>query len=372
MSPREQSVKCLVESFAALLDALAYDLTFMNQPKFLFLHVGSECNLKCQHCHFWLSDTRHHPNRISVATMSEIIAEFAGMNPSGKVVICGGEPMLEYERYMGVCQAVRENGLRVFNASNGYGVHTDERARDLVARGPHEFTVSLDSHLPEVHDEIRGRKGSYEAAVKAVRRLVAARDALGAHETKIFVMVLLTSATFDHLRDLYKLVLHDLKADKLKVNGLQPSFGVHSGTTPSDNFFATYSQLDVNRLREELLFCNEEFKLNLNPVWLEQFCGYYRDLQGHPDMNRGWDLDLKTIEHICNCYERNLVVGLYGEVSHCYSFHNFPPLRYQQRGDLARFWESNNQREAMKTCNRLCSIGHSNRNVSASLVQVRT
>jgi hypothetical protein len=164
-------------------------------------------------------------------------------------------------------------------------------------------------------------------------------------------------------------VLRDLKADKLKVNGLQPSFGVHSGATPSDNFFATYSRLDVARLREELLFRNTEFSLNLNTVWLEQFCGYYSDLQGKADMNRGWDLDLKTTEHICNCHERNLVIGLYGEVGHCYSFHNFPPAKFQRRGDLASFWGSNNQREAMKSCNRLCSIGHGNRNVSATLVK---
>jgi MoaA/NifB/PqqE/SkfB family radical SAM enzyme len=336
----------------------------------LFLHVGSECNLKCQHCHFWLSHTKHDPKRISVEMMDEIIAEFAEMNPSGKVVMCGGEPMLEYTRYIGVCLSVRRHGLRVFNATNGYGVHSSDRAQDLLTRGPHELTLSLDSHIPEIHDEIRGRVGSYNTAVLAVRRLVAAKKVLGLTSSKINVMVLLTSATFDHLRDLYQLVLRDLGADKLKVNGLQPSFGVHSGTTPSDDFFATYSQLDVARLREELLFCNVEFSLNLNPIWIEQFCGYYLDLQGRADMRRGWELDLRTSEHICNCYERNLVVGLYGEVGHCYSFQNFLPVQYRQPGDLTRFWESNNQRDAMKSCNRLCSIGHSNRNVSASLVKL--
>lgn len=299
--------------------------------------------------------------------MSEIIAEFAEMSPSGKVVMCGGEPMLEYERYIGVCQAARRNGLRVFNATNGYGVHSETRAADLVAHGPHEFTVSLDSHLPEIHDEIRGRKGSYDTAVKAVQRLVAAKQIFKMPSTKVNVMVLLTSATFDHLRDLYQLALRELKADKLKVNGLQPSFGVHSGGAPTDDFFATYSQLNVARLRDELIYCNVEFELNLSPVWIAQLCGYYEDLQGHANMARGWDLKLQTREHICNCYERNLVVGLYGEIGHCYSFENFPPVKYQQRGDLARFWDTNNQREAMKSCNRLCSIGHSNRNVSATL-----
>lgn len=348
----------------------------MNIPKFLFLHVGTECNLTCKHCHYWMSDTKHDPERISVKTMEEIVKEFSTLNPNGKVVICGGEPMLEYERYIGVCQAVRACGLRVFNASNGYGIHSDARAADLLLRGPHEFTISLDSHLPTVHDEIRGRVGSYDTAIKAVQRLVRGRELLELKTkslnegSKIYVMVLLTTATYDHLRELYRLVLRDLEADKLKVNGLQPSFGIHAGPPPADDFFASYSQLDVPRLREELIYCNSEFNLSLNPAWIDQICHYYEDLQGHPNMALGWNANLGTTEHICNCYERNLVVGLYGEIGHCYNFTAFPPIKYRAVGDLTNFWNDNQQREAMSSCNRLCAVGHSNRNVSATSDEV--
>lgn len=337
-------------------------------PKFLFLHVASECNLRCRHCHFWLSDTRRDPRRISVRTMSEIVGEFATMNPEGKVVICGGEPMLEYDRYVGVCRAARERGLRVLSATNGYGVYSAERARDLLLRGPHELTVSLDSHRPETHDEMRGRGGSYEVAVGAVERLVAARRDLGLDSSRIYVMALLTSATAGNLQQLYHLVLDVLGADKLKVNALQPSFGVHSGKTPSDDFFAEHSQLDVAALRRELLECDAEFDLRLNPAWVDQLCGYYADLQGKDDLSLGWRRELRTSAQICNCADRNLVVGLYGEVGHCYSFHAYPPRQYEKAGDLAAFWEENDQRGLMGSCRRLCAIGHSNRNVSATLL----
>jgi len=314
-----------------------------------------------------MSDTRRDPKRIAVETMAGIISEFAELNPSGKVVICGGEPMLEYERYIGVCQAARSHGLKIFNATNGYGVHSDDRAADLLLRGPHELTLSLDSSIPEEHDKIRGRQGSYDTVVLAVQRLVAARTRLGLKESRINVMVLLTSVTYNKLRQLYQLVLRELGANKLKVNGLQPSFGVHSGKTPPDDFFASYSQVDVEKMREELNYCNLEFKLHLNPLWISQFCRYYADLQGRDNLNRGWSGAPRTSEHICNCYERNLVVGLYGEIGHCYSFSNFAPVKYQVRGDLKRFWDANEQRSAMVSCNRLCAIGHSNRNLSATL-----
>jgi|WetSurMetagenome_2_1015567.scaffolds.fasta_scaffold13407_3 MoaA/NifB/PqqE/SkfB family radical SAM enzyme len=339
----------------------------MNPPRFLFLHAASECNLRCLHCHFWTSSTRHDPRRLSVETISEIVGEFASLNPAGKVVICGGEPMLEYDRFVGFCQAARSRGLRVLCATNGYGVRTHEQAADLLARGPHEVTVSLDSHLPEVHDTIRGRVGSYEVACSAVRLLANARRDLGLSGSRVNVMVLLTSDTSDHLRELYRLALVELGADKLKVNALQPSFGVRSGPAPSDDFFASRSQINVEKLRTTLAGCDAEFDLRLNPAWVAQLCGYYADLQGKDLLELGWDREMRTSSQICDCSSRNLVVGLYGEVSHCYAFHAFPPATWTRAGDLEAFWLQNDNRPRMHDCRRLCAVGHSNRCLSATL-----
>jgi len=338
----------------------------MSAPKFLFLHLASECNLSCQHCLFWLSDTAKNPDRISSDRIAEIIAEFASISPSGKVVICGGEPMLEYARYMDVCQASRKRGLRVLIASNGTPINSPSRAQDLVLRGPHEYTISLDSADPDTHNWIRGSKKSHAAAVRAMQLLLQARREL-ATDTKVNAMVLLTSENYRDLRKLYAFVLHEIGADKLKINGLQPSFGVHPGSPPPDLYFARFSKLDVSFLREELLACNRLFDLHLNPRWIDQLCNYYADLGQIAEPERGWAGDPMTREHICECYDRNLVIGLYGEIGFCYSFHNFPPGRYENPGDLARYWEGNEDvREKMRTCNRLCSIGHSNRNVRAT------
>lgn len=344
----------------------------MNPPRFLFLHVASECNLRCKHCHFWTSRTRDDPRRLSVETTSAIVGEFASMNPKGSVVICGGEPMLERDRFFAVCQSARSRGLRILCATNGYGVRTPEQARDLLLRGPHEVTVSLDSPIPSVHDEIRGRSGSYEVASEAVKLLVEARKNLGLTGSRVYVMVLLTSDTYKRLRELYLIVLRTLKADKLKVNALQPSFGVRSGPAPSDDFFDEHSQLDVGRLRRALESCDLEFGLNLNPSWISQVCGYYAGLQGVDNLSLGWDRELRTDTQICNCSERNLVVGLYGEISHCYAFHAFPPARWSKVGDLKAFWLQNDNRERMQSCRRLCAIGHSNRCVSATLTSPMT
>jgi MoaA/NifB/PqqE/SkfB family radical SAM enzyme len=337
------------------------------KPRFLFIHAASECNLSCLHCLFWRSHTKDDPNRLSVEKIADIIGEFSELSPQGKVVICGGEPMLEYDRYMGICQAARSVGLRVFTATNGYPIHYAKRAADLLLNGPHEITVSLDSHDSQIHDRIRNRPGSFDTAVRAIRLLVEARRSLDINTSKVNVMVLLTSATYSHLPTLYTLVLKHLQADKLKINALQPSFGVHEGQRPNDEFFAFYSQVDPDVLRSQLIQCNDVFNLNLNPDWIAQIYEYYRSLKGHPNLHLGWEAGLSTTSQICNCSDRNLVIGLYGEIGHCYNFQKFPPSQYRTKGDLEQFWTNNTLRQPMRSCRRLCGIGHSNRSISATL-----
>ena len=68
-------------------------------PKFLFVDINQQCNLRCKHCMYWMREEQALPGHISIQRRSEIIAEFAELNPRGTVVICGGESMLNPERY---------------------------------------------------------------------------------------------------------------------------------------------------------------------------------------------------------------------------------------------------------------------------------
>ena len=68
-------------------------------PKFLYMELNKACNLRCEHCDFWkLEDD--FDKFISDMAIEDIIVELAQMNPGATVVTCGGEPMLNYHRYM--------------------------------------------------------------------------------------------------------------------------------------------------------------------------------------------------------------------------------------------------------------------------------
>ena len=95
-----------------LLPILTRSAPVMNHPpSFMFLDINQHCNLKCKHCMYWLRDEVALPGHISVERRSEIIEEFAELSPQGTVVICGGESMLNPERYFPITRQCRHTVL---------------------------------------------------------------------------------------------------------------------------------------------------------------------------------------------------------------------------------------------------------------------
>jgi MoaA/NifB/PqqE/SkfB family radical SAM enzyme len=326
--------------------------------------VNKRCNLKCQHCDFWQLNDDDKPNYLSWPRKRDVIREFAELNPHGSVVTCGGESMLDLEDYLAIPMECRRLGLKSLSVVNGTRIRDEVLADRMIREGPHEISVSLNSQRPELHDETRGVKGSFKKAVQAVRLLLDARRRHPGGTTRIYVMGLIFDQNYRELDAFYHFVLNELGADKLKLNFLQPSFG-HSAA--EDAFFARHCRLDPDELARLIEHCDGKFQLNLNPRWKHQVRMYFSSLLASNETNRGWQASTGTAEHICNTYERNIMVDHYGVARLCFS-HAFPGAKLQRYGDLGRFWQSAGFiRERMRHCNRYCGISHSVRRESSTL-----
>ena len=333
-------------------------------PRFLFVQVNKRCNLRCQHCDFWMLDDDDKPNYLSWPRKREILEEFAGMNRQGAVVICGGESMLDIDEYFAITTTCRGLGLKTLSVVNGTRIRDARMADRMIAEGPDEVTVSLNSHRAGLHDETRGVRGAFNKAVGALRLLLAARARQPAHARKIYAMGLIFDQNYRELDPFYDFVLNDVGADKLKLNFIQPSFG-HGGD--EDKFFASHWNVDPDEVGRQIAHCNAKYGLNLNPVWARQVQMYFRSLHASRKIAKGWGDDTGTQEHICNTYERNIMVDHYGVARLCFST-GFPGKALRVRGDLARFWDGADPiRARMRMCNAYCGISHSVRREQSTL-----
>jgi MoaA/NifB/PqqE/SkfB family radical SAM enzyme len=228
--------------------------------------------------------------------------------------------------------------------------------------------VSLNSHRRDLHDKTRGVSGAFDKAVKALRLLLEARARVPGSPARIYVMGTIFDENYRELEAFYNFVLNDIGADKLKLNFLQPSFAQDDAI---DHFFHDHHGVDADELAEVLTRCNERFGLRFNPVWFEQVIGYWRVLGSAKDLNLGWGTEARTADHICDTYERNIMVDIYGNARLCFS-HEFGSVKLERNGDLKRFWERSGAiRRDMTSCNRLCGISHSVRRESSTLDATR-
>lgn len=337
-------------------------------PKFLFTTINTECNLRCQHCYYWTTKEPPPESKMSIDRVCDVIDEFADLSPRGSVVICGGEPMLARDSYFRACAACRALGLRSLSVTNGTTINNMDEARHVLSEGPDEITVSLDSHLESVHDSSRGTRGAFQAAVRALRLLVSARSSdRSLAFRRIFAMALIYDDSSRDLDSLYHLVLRDVGADKLKINMLQPSFGL--GTF--DHFFVKHHSVDGADLARQLRECDQKYSLRLSPVWIEQVESYCDSLmRGSFENAVDWYYKIATSEHVCNSGERNVMVDLRGTARLCFS-DRFRGEKLERRGDLRSFWlGADDVRREMNKCYALCGISHSVRRESATLKEI--
>ncbi len=126
--------------------------------------LNNSCNFACRHC-YSRQDSHAELDRDVLCACLHKVAK-AGVF---SVNFGGGEPLLRRD-LLEVAAVAREAGLRTSMNSNGWLIDRDTAAA-LKEAGFSKVGISIDSHLPEVHDSFRGMAGSHGRAVAALGHL---------------------------------------------------------------------------------------------------------------------------------------------------------------------------------------------------------
>lgn len=168
-------------------------------PRWIFLQLLENCNLRCRMCYEW-GDSGAYKNtrlkRLKLDQVLGIIDDFKAERPYYELF--GGEPLL-YPRVERVFAAIRDAGSQVHFPTNG--TLLAEHAEMLVETQPHRVWVSLDGP-PAVNDAQRGL-GVFEQAVGGIETLHERRMAKGGRTPQIGVSTVVTPGNQHAIADLY-------------------------------------------------------------------------------------------------------------------------------------------------------------------------
>ena len=137
------------------------------KPYAISWNTTYRCNLRCSHCYLDTNAlTRQSANELSTNEGFRLIDQMAELNPNLLLILTGGEPLLREDIYEIAYYAFRK-GMMVVLGTNG-NLIDDGIARRLKESGVTGIGISLDSVVPERHDEFRGISGAWDDTIKGI------------------------------------------------------------------------------------------------------------------------------------------------------------------------------------------------------------
>ncbi len=164
-------------------------------------HITGKCDQRCAHCYMFTDTYKQElENELSYEDCLKVIDDFAGALEKweihGRINFTGGDPLLR-EDLFDLIRYAREKDI--FVGILGNPNHLDfVTAKKLKELGVMRYQISIDG-MEETHDRLRGRKGLFKDALRAL-------DVLEKVGIPSVVMFTLSKTNASDLIDLMNLV----------------------------------------------------------------------------------------------------------------------------------------------------------------------
>jgi radical SAM protein with 4Fe4S-binding SPASM domain len=137
------------------------------RPTYAVWEITLKCDLSCRHCGSRAGKAR--PDELSTSECLDLVNQMADLGVR-EVTVIGGEAYLR-EDWTKIIAEITRRGMQATMTTGGRGI-TAERARAAKDAGLQNVSVSLDG-MRETHDRLRGVKGSFDAALQAMKNFQA-------------------------------------------------------------------------------------------------------------------------------------------------------------------------------------------------------
>jgi radical SAM protein with 4Fe4S-binding SPASM domain len=197
----------------------------------------NKCNLNCLHCY---SKVGLIVGELDTTQAKELLRQLAGIR-CPVVLFSGGEP-LERADLFELLDFSHKLGLRIVLSTNGFSINS-EIAQNLADIGANYIGISIDG-IEETHDKFRGVKGSFAAAVDAVKFCKDVNLKTGLRFT-------ITSRNFNQIRDVFSL------AAKLDIQRICFYHLISAGQAAKNNLKCTAKQ--IRQVLRDICNCAQHY-----------------------------------------------------------------------------------------------------------------
>ena len=139
---------------------------FARAPFTIAWEITRACAFSCVHCRAD-AQRRRSPHELTTEEAFALIDRFAEFG-SPILVFTGGDPMMRRDLFDLIGYA-DQSGLRCSLTPTATALPTEARLRRAKEAGVRRIALSLDAPTPEVHDDFRKVRGSWERTMAILR-----------------------------------------------------------------------------------------------------------------------------------------------------------------------------------------------------------
>lgn len=147
---------------------MAPTVRFSKNAANVFLHILTQCNLRCRHC--YINPEQHGKEKLEIKTIETWLTALARRSPGANLILLGGEPTLHPDLAAAVKIARQLKYASITIDTNGYLFH--DILEKVTPAQVDTISFSLDGASSATSDPIRG-EGAFDVCTQGIRKAVA-------------------------------------------------------------------------------------------------------------------------------------------------------------------------------------------------------
>ncbi len=302
----------------------------LTKPMQVSINPTNRCNVECVMCDCWLEKQDYVTYEDVIHFLTDL-RDWIGNDFF--VQIAGGEPLV-FKGIYDIFRFCSDNDIICKTSTNGYGLNPAV-CDQIIDSGLRYLSVSLDSHIPEVHDRYRGITGTFDRAIAGLKYLRENSD------ITLGVSVIIMQENIKHIKECTEYLLA-LDIDRILFQPIRDYYN------PIEKWLDyEYWVKDIDALNEAMDYLIA--KKETTPKLLNNVSDF--------EMFRDYFVDPYTIVNTRDCYigYEQLFVDDKGDITMCQAYDVIGNIKDRDIKDKWKSKLTNDLRESMVGCNLPCT-----------------